>query len=57
MDRTMDELKEEKMQISQNTTGLVLPEPVGTVIPLTILVLVVVYLITDIIRNGDKWKK
>lgn len=34
--------------------ALVLPKPVGTVIPLIILIPVVVYLIVDIIKNGNR---
>lgn len=37
--------------------ALVLPKPMGTIIPLTILVLTVIYLIFDIIRNGNNWKR
>ncbi len=33
--------------------ALVLPKPVGTVIPLIILIPVVIYLIVDIIKNGN----
>ncbi len=36
---------------------LMLPEPVGTIIPLIILVPVFIYLIVDIIKNGIRWKK
>ena len=36
---------------------LVLPEPIGTVIPLIILIPVVIYLIIDIIKNGNREKK
>ena len=34
--------------------ALVLPKPVGTVIPLIILIPVVIYLIVDIIKNGNQ---
>lgn len=34
--------------------ALVLPKPAGTVIPLIILIPVVVYLIVDIIKNGNR---
>lgn len=37
--------------------ALVLPKPMGTIIPLIILVLTVIYLIVDIIRNGNNWKR
>lgn len=37
--------------------ALVLLKPIGTVIPLIILVLVVAYLIVDIIKNGNNWEK
>lgn len=37
--------------------ALVLPKPMGTIIPLVILLSVVVYLIVDIIRNGNDWKR
>ncbi len=37
--------------------ALVLPKPMGTIIPLIILVLTVIYLIFDIIRNGNSWKR
>lgn len=37
--------------------ALVLPKPMGTMIPLVILAVVVVYLIVDIIRNGNSWKR
>lgn len=37
--------------------ALILPKPAGTVIPLIILIPVVIYLITDIIKNGNKDKK
>ena len=37
--------------------ALVLTKPMGTIIPLIILVLTVIYLIVDIIRNGNNWKR
>ena len=37
--------------------ALVLPKLAGTVIPLIILIPVVIYLIVDIIKNGNKEKK
>lgn len=37
--------------------ALVLPKPAGTVIPFIILILVVIYLIVDIIKNGNGKKK
>ena len=37
--------------------ALVLPKPAGTVLPLIILVPVVVYLLADLIRNGNGGKK
>ncbi len=37
--------------------ALVLPKPMGTIIPLIILVLTVIYLIVDISRNGNSWKR
>lgn len=39
--------------------ALVLPKPAGMIIPLMILIPVVIYLIVDIIKNGNndkKWK-
>lgn len=35
---------------------LILPKPLGTVIPLIILVPVVIYIVIDIIKNGIQWK-
>ncbi len=37
--------------------ALILPKPIGTVLPLIILVPVVIYLIVDIIKNGNREKK
>ena len=37
--------------------ALVLPKPAGMIIPLIILIPVVIYLIVDIIKNGNKEKK
>ena len=37
--------------------ALVLPKPAGVIIPLIILIPVVIYLIVDIIKNGNKEKK
>lgn len=37
--------------------ALVLPKPMGTIIPLIILVLTVIYLIVDITMNGNSWKR
>ena len=36
---------------------LALPKPVGTVLSLIILVPVVIYLIVDIVKNGNREKK
>lgn len=36
---------------------LVLPKPAGMIIPLMILIPVVIYLIVDIIKNGNNDKK
>lgn len=35
---------------------LILPKPLGMVIPLIILVPVVIYIVIDIIKNGIQWK-
>lgn len=37
--------------------ALVLPKPIGTVVSLVILIPVVIYLIVDIIKNGNREKK
>lgn len=37
--------------------ALVLPKPAGMIIPLIILISVVIYLIVDIIKKGNKEKK
>lgn len=37
--------------------ALVLPKPTGMIISLIILIPVVIYLIVDIIKNGNKEKK
>ena len=37
--------------------ALVLPKPAGMIIPLMILIPVVIYLIVDIIKNGNNDKK
>lgn len=57
----------EEMRMKRDTTliliavaailALVLPKPAGTVLPLIILVPVVVYLLADLIRNGNGGKK
>lgn len=37
--------------------ALVLPKPAGMIIPLIILMPVLIYLVIDIIKNGNKEKK
>lgn len=37
--------------------ALILPKPINAVIPLFLLVPLVIYLIVDIVKNGNKWKK
>ena len=37
--------------------GFILPKPVNTVVSLLILVPTAIYLIVDIIKNGNSWKK
>lgn len=36
--------------------AFILPKPIKTVIPLFLLVPLVIYLIVDIVKNGNKWK-
>lgn len=36
--------------------GFVLPKPISTIVSLIILVPTVIYIIIDIVKNGNKWE-